>query len=494
MTKMSQQKPIRQKPPQNKADSPLASAAQSGGKSSDALEGASKDLLRRVPPHSIEAEQAVLGGVLLRNDNFHAIADILTPEDFYLPAHALLYEAYIELYRKNTPIDPLTLVEYLRANGLLEQAGGMVYLAELGESVVSAANVEYYAAIVRDRALQRSLIAACAEIIGNSFDSSRDVEALLDESEQALFALTARKGAKQCHSSHDLVRSFLSDLEKRYSEPDAVSGVTTGYFKLDQMTTGFQPSDLIILAARPSMGKTAFALNMCMRAAIQQNVPVAIYSLEMSKEQLIMRMLSVFARVELSKLRRGNLDDDDWRNVHYAVEELSRAPIFIDDTPAISTLELRARTRRLKAQHGIGLVMVDYLQLMRSSRRVDSRELEISDISRSLKALAKEIGIPVVALAQLNRKVEERQNKRPMLSDLRESGAIEQDADIIMFIYRDEAYNKREDNPRKGIAEIIIGKQRNGPTGTVELAYVAGYTAFEDLTYTPPPPSEGYAD
>ena len=242
------------------------------------------------------------------------------------------------------------------------------------------------------------------------------------------------------------------------------------------------------------MGKTAFALNMCMRAAIQQSVPVAVYSLEMSKEQLIMRMLSVFAKVELSKLRRGNLDDDDWRNVHYAVEELSRAPIFIDDTPAITTLELRARTRRLKAQHGVGLVMVDYLQLMRSSRRVDSRELEISDISRSLKALAKELGIPVIALAQLNRKVEERQNKRPMLSDLRESGAIEQDADIIMFIYRDEAYNKRDDNPRKGIAEIIIGKQRNGPTGTVELAYVAGYTAFEDLTYTPPPPSEGYAE
>lgn len=491
---MVQQNPPRQSPPLNKKDSALASTPGSGGKISDALEAASKDLLRRVPPHSVEAEQAVLGGILLRNDNFHAIVDILTPNDFYLPAHALLYEACVELYRKNTPVDPLTLVEYLRANGLLERAGGMVYLAELGEAVVSAANVEYYAAIVRDRALQRSLISTCAEIIGNSFDSAREVESLLDESEQALFALTARKGSKQYFSSNDLVRNFLADLEKRYSEPDAVSGVTSGYFKLDQMTTGFQPSDLIILAARPSMGKTAFALNMCMRAAIQQNVPVAIYSLEMSKEQLIMRMLSVFAKVELSKLRRGNLDDDDWRNVHYAVEELSRAPIFIDDTPAISTLELRARTRRLKSQHGIGLVMVDYLQLMRSSRRVDSRELEISDISRSLKALAKELGIPVIALAQLNRKVEERQNKRPMLSDLRESGAIEQDADIIMFIYRDEAYNKRDDNPRKGVAEIIIGKQRNGPTGTVELAYVAGYTAFEDLTYTPPPPSEGYVD
>jgi len=491
---MSNQKSKRQNRPLNKTSSPVAFAREGGGNVPDALEVASKDFLRRVPPHSVEAEQAVLGGILLRNENFHSIVDILTPNDFYLPAHALLYEACLALHQKNTPVDPLTLVEYLRSNNLLEQAGGMIYLAELGESVVSAANVEYYAAIVRDRALQRSLIATCAEIIANSFDSAREVESLLDESEQALFALTTRKGSKQYFSSNDLVRNFLSDLEKRYSDPDAISGVTSGYFKLDQMTTGFQASDLIILAARPSMGKTAFALNMCMRAALQQNVPVAIYSLEMSKEQLIMRMLSVFAKVGLSKLRRGNLDDDDWRNVHYAVEELSRAPIFIDDTPAISTLELRARTRRLKAQHGIGLVMVDYLQLMRSSRRVDSRELEISDISRSLKALAKELSIPVIALAQLNRKVEERQNKRPMLSDLRESGAIEQDADIIMFIYRDAVYNKREDNPRQNVAEIIIGKQRNGPTGTVELAYVAEYTAFEDLTYTPPPPSEGYAE
>ena len=253
-------------------------------------------------------------------------------------------------------------------------------------------------------------------------------------------------------------------------------------------------SDLIIVAARPSMGKTAFALNMCLRAAVNQNVPVAVYSLEMSMEQLVMRMLCSLGKVDLSKVRKGFLDDEDWQRLYHAADVLSQAPIYIDDTPAITTLELRARTRRLKAERGVGLVMVDYLQLMRSARRVDSRELEISEISRSLKALAKELNIPVIALSQLNRKVEERTNKRPMLSDLRESGAIEQDADVIMFIYRDDAYNKRDDNPRKGIAEIIIGKQRNGPVGVAELAYLPSYTAFEDLTFVPPPPSEGYGD
>lgn len=475
----------------NNSGAAFASGA-AGGEGAPAYEAASQKLLRRVPPHSVEAEQAVLGGILLDNKNFHAVVDTVAAEDFYIPAHALIYEACLALYRANTPVDPVTLVEQLKAEGALEKVGGMVYLAELGESVVSASHIEHYAEIVRDKALQRSLIAACAEIIGNSFDASDGVDALLDASEQSLFSLATRKGSKQLFTSADLVKNFLSDLERRYSDPDSLFGVTSGYARLDQMTTGFQPSDLIILAARPSMGKTAFALNIAMRAAINQQVAVAIYSLEMSKEQLIMRMLSVFSKVNLSKLRRGNLDDQDWRQVHHAVEELSRARIFIDDTPSLSTLDLRARTRRLKAQQGLGLVIVDYLQLMRSSRRVDSRELEISDISRNLKALAKELGIPVIALAQLNRKVEERQNKRPMLSDLRESGAIEQDADIIMFIYRESAYLKGEAAKQNTMAEIIIGKQRNGPTGTVELTYIPEYTSFEDLTLDVPPPSETY--
>ena len=282
-------------------------------------------------------------------------------------------------------------------------------------------------------------------------------------------------------SSKELVNRVFEELTKRFEQKEAVTGVTTGYNRLDQMTAGLQPSDLIIVAARPSMGKTAFALNMAMRAAVQDNVPVAIYSLEMSMDQLMMRMLCAWGKVDLGHLRRGYLDSEEWSRLYHAADVLGQAPIYIDDTPALSPLELRARTRRLKAESGVGLVMVDYLQLMRGSKRTDSREQEISEISRALKGLAKEMDIPVVALSQLNRKLEERTDKRPLLSDLRESGAIEQDADVIMFIYRDEVYHKQPDNPHKGSAEIIIGKQRNGPIGTATLAYLGSYTAFEDL-------------
>ena len=449
-----------------------------------------EQLLSRVPPHSVEAEQALLGAVLFKNNALHLVVDMIRPTDFYLPAHQLIFNAFLDLYRKNHPVDLVTVMEILRARGELEKAGGAGYLADLSAAMLTAANAENYAQLVRDRALQRSLIDVCSEIIGKSYQAP-DVESLLDESEQAVMAISGRAGDKVFSSSGEMVHKVMDELTERLGKAGHLTGVDTGYTKLNEMTAGFQPSDLIIIAARPSVGKTALALNLCLNAA-KQGVPVGVFSLEMSKEQIITRMMAIEAKVPLSKLRSFDLNDNDWQRLQERLDGLASAPIYIDDSAALSTLELRGRIRRLHAQKGIGLVIIDYLQLMRSSRRTDSRELEISDISRSLKALAKELHIPVIALAQLNRKVEERTNKRPMLSDLRESGAIEQDADVILFLYRDAVYNKRDDNPRKAEAEVIIGKQRNGPTGVCGLAYVAEYTSFDELAYDyVPPPSEG---
>jgi len=455
-----------------------------------AVERASDALLRRVPPHSVEAEQAVLAGVFLNPGVMHSIADMLRKDDFYLPAHQLLYDAFLELYRKSVPIDIVTVSEYLKAHNALEQAGGAVFLAELTEAVVSGANAAHYAVIVRDKGLQRQLIAACSGIISNCYDASRDVSGLLEESEQSIFAVSQRTTGAAFSSSKDLTAKVFERLTKLAKSHEVVTGVSTGYSRLDQLTAGLQASDLVVVAARPSMGKTAFALNMAMNAAVDDNIPVCVFSLEMSMEQLMMRMLAARARVDASRLRRpAGLSDEDWAHLMKAADDLSRAPLFIDDTPALSTLQLSARTRRIKAERGIGLVIVDYLQLMHTSRRTDSRELEISDISRSLKALAKELDIPVMALSQLNRKVEERGDKRPMLSDLRESGAIEQDADVILFIYRDDVYKyqKPSERPLTGVAEIIIGKQRNGPVGMVELIYHAVYTSFEEKDFRTQP-------
>jgi replicative DNA helicase len=466
-----------------------------GNGTSSAVARASEDLLRRVPPHSVDAEKAVLGGVFLRDKIFHLLVDILTADDFYLPAHQITFTAFTELYRKGAPIDLISTLEYLKDRNQLEQVGGAAYLAQLAETVVDGANAEYYSTIVRDKSMQRSLIGTCSHIISNCFDASLSVDSLLDESARSVFAISERTTGKVFHSTKNLIKDVFENLTKRMERRELVTGVTTGYNRLDELTAGLQPSDLIIVAARPSMGKTAFALSMCMRAAIQDNVPVAIFSLEMSMEQLIMRMLCSWGRVDLAHLRRGWLDDKDWANLYEAANVLSNAPIFIDDTPSLTPLELQARTRRLKADVGrLGMVMVDYLQLMRINRRIDSREQEISEISRNLKALAKEHNVPVVALSQLNRKVEDRSDKRPLLSDLRESGAIEQDADVIMFIYRDEVYDKRPDNPRRGTAEIIIGKQRNGPTGMATLAFVDRYTSFEEYSGHSPLPSEAYGN
>ena len=448
------------------------------------------DLLRNVPPHSIEAEQAVLGGVFLKPDSLYTLVDTLTEEDFYLPAHRQIFIAFRDLFARSAPVDLVSVAERLKATSRLEEAGGAVYLADLAGSIASAANAEYYAGLVRDKSMARRLISSCADIIAESYEPGQDVRLLLSEAEQNIFAISQRGSGKTYKDAAELTRLAFNDLEARAQQGDLLTGVTTGYPRLDDMTSGLQPSDLIIVAARPSMGKTAFALNIAMRAAIRDHVGVLIYSLEMSMQQLIMRMLCAWGKVDVARMRRSRrLTDDDWISLHDAGEVFSRAPIFIDDSPSLSTLEMRARTRRLKAEKGIGLVVVDYLQLMRSSHRIDAREQEISDISRNLKAMAKELNIPVIALSQLNRKLEERtgDKRRPMLSDLRESGAIEQDADVILFIYREAAYLKAEERPEVDRAEIIIGKQRNGPVGKVDLLYASAYTAFVDLdaTYGP---------
>lgn len=475
-----------------------AAAPQGGGGSRgssreevDLAERAREDLLRRVPPHNEEAEQAVLSGILLRPDLLQEIADELRDTDFYIPAHRIIFGACMALFEQNTPVDEVTVFDWLVNHSKLESVGGAVYLGELSRAVVSGANAVHWAKIVRDKAMQRALIEASAQIISNCYDAAKDVPTLIDESERAIFSVSERANSNTFSSSSDLVRSVFDEILARYNNKQVTTGITTGYTQLDRITAGLQPSDLIIVAARPAMGKTAFALNVAMRAALSGGVTVAIFSLEMSKESLMDRMLCAWGRVDLSRVRRGFLEDSDWKRLSSSADALSHAKIFIDDTAGLSPLSLRARCRRLKAEHGLDLVMVDYLQLMHSSRN-DSRELEISDISRNLKALAKELKVPVIALSQLNRKVEERTDKRPVLSDLRESGAIEQDADLIMFIHREDAYNKKADRPKTGIAEIIIGKHRNGPTGTVELAYKPEFTAFEDLEliYTDAPESQ----
>jgi replicative DNA helicase len=430
-----------------------------------------------------------LGGVFLDKSAFHSLIDFLKPDDFYFPAHSVIYNTFIDLYEKNVPIDLVTVAEYLQRAGKLEAIGGAAYLADLAQSVVSASNATFHGRIVRNKAIQRQLITASAKIISDCFESGKEVEALLDESEQAIFSIAQQTSGSIYRSSKELVTKVFEELEKRVEQKELVTGVPTGYAKLNELTAGFQPSDLIIIAGRPSMGKTAFALNVAMRAAVGHGASVAIFSLEMSMEQLMQRMLCAYGKVDLARLRRGFLDDEDWSKLFTSANSLSDASIYIDDTPALGTLELRARCRRLKSDKKLGMVVVDYLQLMRASRRIDSREQEIAEISRSLKALAKELHIPVVALSQLNRKLEERTNKRPQLSDLRESGAIEQDADVIIFLYRDEVYNKGDDNPNRGKAEIIIGKQRNGPLGMVELAYLNYCTGFEELA-SPGYPSE----
>jgi replicative DNA helicase len=437
-------------------------------------------LAQRLPPQNLEAETSVLGAVLLENEALNRVLEILKEDDFYRNAHRRIFSAILHLYEHSEPVDLITLSEVLKTRGELDDVGGVEYLNSLVNGVPTAANISYYAKIIKEKALLRKLINRTTEIVSQSYSISGDVDEFIDQAERTIFEISEDRVRPSFYPIKDLIKSSFKTIERLYEKRQLITGVPTGFQRLDELTSGLQPSDLIIIAGRPSMGKTALALNIAQNASVQAAIPAAIFSLEMSKEQLALRMLCSEAKVDAHRLRGGFLSESDWPKLTRAAGSLSEAPLFIDDTPGLSALEMRAKTRRLKIEHNLGLVIVDYLQLMRGRARADSREQEISDISRSLKALAKELSIPVIALSQLNRRVEERGDKRPQLSDLRESGAIEQDADVILFLYREEVYNKSEEN--RGKAELIIGKQRNGPTDKVDLAFLDKYTRFENLS------------
>ena len=437
------------------------------------------DELRKVPPHSIEAEEAVLGGILLDNTALDRAIELVIPEDFYREAHRKIMRVAIDLSERHEPVDLVTLADALRSRNELQDIGGASYLAELAERVPTAANVAYYARIVKDKAVLRSLIETSTEIAMRSYEAPADVEHFLDQAEHLIFALSERKTRPSFFRVRDIVIESMKAVEQLYERQELVTGVPSGFVDLDKKTAGLQPGDLVIVAGRPSMGKTAFALNIAQYAALDAKTGVAVFSLEMSKEQLVFRMLCSEARVDQSRVRAGYAAQRDYPKLAIAADRLSEAPIYIDDTPALSVLELRAKARRLKRERdaNLGLVIVDYLQLMRGPLS-DNREQEISSISRSLKALAKELSLPVMALSQLNRQVETRADRRPVMADLRESGAIEQDADVIMFLFRAAVYDAK--NADEHEAEVIIGKQRNGPTGTVPLTFFSEYTRFEN--------------
>lgn len=438
----------------------------------------------RVPPQAVDVEMAVLGAMLLEKDAIAKALAVLDDSAFYKPAHQSIFKAMIALFERSEPVDLITLIDELRRRGELEKVGGEYYLTELTTKVTSAANVEYHAHIVLEKALMRQLIASSSEVIGRAYSETEDALDLLDEAEQSIFRISEQRMKKTFVSMSTAVTSTMELLESIHGKHSGVTGVPSGFTELDQLTGGFQKSDLIIVAGRPSQGKTAFVLSLSRNASVQHDVPIGFFSLEMSVQQLVLRLICAQAKVDAHAVRTGRLPEDEWRKLSMTVGKLYKAKIFIDDTPALSVLELRAKARRLKAEHNVGLIVVDYLQLMQGPKNVQSREQEISMISRSLKALAKELNIPVIALSQLNRAVETRGDKRPVLADLRESGAIEQDADVVLFVHRPEMYNIEKDedgNPTEGIAEIIVGKQRNGPTGTVKLSFVKRYAQFENL-------------
>ncbi|HEY5497029.1 MAG TPA: replicative DNA helicase [Syntrophales bacterium] len=437
--------------------------------------------LHRIPPQNLEAEQSILGGILLDNQGLNAVLEILSAREFYSESHRRIFEAILSLSDRSDPIDLITLSSILKDQKQLDRVGGAAYLAGLVDNVPSAANIAHYAKIVKEKAILRGLISTATEILTKTYDAGADVDTVLDEAEHAIFEISENKIRPAFFPIKDIIKDSFRTIEDLYARKELVTGVPTGFDKVDDLTSGLQNADLIIIAGRPSMGKTAFALNIAQYVSTQRSIPVCLFSLEMAKEQIAMRMLASTAKVDSQRIRKGFLGETDWPKLTTAAGSLSEAPIFIDDSAAITVLEMKAKARRLKSEHGLGLVIIDYLQLMRSGSRKESREQEISEISRSLKALAKELNVPVIALSQLNRQVEVRTNRRPQMADLRESGAIEQDADVIAFIYRDEVYNKAEDNPEKGIAEIIIAKQRNGPIGMVKLAFLEKYTSFENL-------------
>lgn len=436
----------------------------------------------KVPPHSIEAEQAVLGGIMLDNNTWDRVEDVVSDNDFYRHDHRLIFRAINKLSERNQPFDVVTLSEQLDKEGFLEQIGGLTYLAELARNIPSVANIRAYAQIIRERATLRQLISASNEIADSAYvTKGRTGDEILDDAERLIFQIAeGRPKTGGPEGINNILAKTIDRIDELFNSNNALTGISTGFTDLDKKTNGLQPSDLIIVAGRPSMGKTSFAMNLIENAALRTDKVVLVYSLEMPAESLAMRMLSSLGHIEQGKIRTGRLDEDDWPRLTSAINLLNERKLFIDDTAGISPSEMRSRTRRLAREHGeIGLIMVDYLQLMQLGGGADNRTNEISEISRSLKALAKEFNCPVIALSQLNRSLESRPNKRPVNADLRESGAIEQDADVIMFIYRDEVYHPETEY--KGVAEIIIGKQRNGPIGTVRLAFLGKYTRFENL-------------
>jgi replicative DNA helicase len=448
---------------------------------------------RPTPPHSIEAEESVIGGVLLHPATFNKVAEFLQADDFYHPALKAIYEAMLELERSSRPIDALTVVEQMRALETIDRLrafNGPDFLTELMGKVVSVENIEYHARIVRGKATARRLVSACNEIAARGYGEYGDVDAFIDEAEHNIFEIAQRSDKKSFEPIKKILKETIAALGKRYERKQAITGVPTGFARFDDMTAGLQPGDLVIVAARPSMGKTSLVMNAVQNAAIMYHVPALVFSLEMSKVALGERLLCSQARVDSAKLRRGMLDQRDWVLITKAASDIAEAPIFIDDTGSPSLLEIRAKSRRwradpriFKAPDQLGIVVIDYLQLVQGRvGKDDNRQREISEISRGLKSLAKELMVPIVALSQLNRGLENREDKRPKMADLRESGAIEQDADVICFIYRDEVYSKDQCKEEdRGVAEIIIGKQRNGPTGTVRLAFLNMYTRFENL-------------
>lgn len=439
----------------------------------------------RLPPQAQEAEQSVLGGLMLDNQRMDEIMSIVTADDFYRAAHQTIFKAITALGSVNEPVDVVTVAEWLDNSGELETVGGLAYVGSLAQNTPNTGNVVSYAKIVRERAILRRLISAANQIVDHSYSpEGKNPAEVLDKAEQLIFDIaqqdiTRRGGFTPIKG---LLKDTMDKLAILYETKNPVTGTATGFTDLDEITAGLQPADLVVIAGRPSMGKTALAMNFMEHAAIDQNVPVAFFSMEMPGTQLAMRMLASLSRVNSQRLRTGKLHDEDWPRLTGTMSMLSELPIYIDDTPALSPLEIRTRARRLYREHGLGMIVIDYLQLMQTSDSTENRATEIAAITRSLKVLAKELNVPVVALSQLNRSLEARPNKRPVMSDLRESGAIEQDADVIFFIYRDEVYN--EDSNDKGIAEIIIGKQRNGPVGTVRLTFLGEYTRFENYTST----------
>ncbi|MCL4492932.1 MAG: replicative DNA helicase [Nitrospirae bacterium] len=436
----------------------------------------------KLPPQNIEAEQAVLGSIIFDNEAVTKAIEALTPDDFYKESHRRLYRAMLDLFDKSEPIDIITLTDYLKKNNELEAVGGISYLSSLANSIPTSANIKYHSKIVREKALLRSLIQTATHITARVYEETPDADEMVDYAEKLIFDIADKRTENSFASMDSVIKDSIKMIEHLYDKKESITGASSGFKDLDELTSGFQPGDLIIIGGRPGMGKTAFALNIAQHLGVEQKEPVAIFSLEMSKEQLALRMLCSEGMVDSSRVRKGFLSKQDWPKLTSAAGRLAEAPIFIDDSSALTVLEIRAKARRLKRERrGLSLVVIDYLQLMRSRGSFERREQEISDISRSLKALAKELKVPVIALSQLNRAVEHRGDRKPTLADLRESGAIEQDADVIIFIYKDGDQN-RNDSSSRNIVKIDIAKQRNGPTGVVTLTFLAQSTKFVDHT------------